>query len=55
MDKGSNSHVPSCVRNHDKTEERPKSVVTEGRYQHCHHATCSKYVGPFPLVQVIIQ
>ncbi len=55
MGECSDSHVPSSVRNHNKTKERPKSVVAECWHQYCQHATSSKYVGPFSLVQVVIQ
>lgn len=54
MGKSSNSHVPSCVGDHNEAEERPEPVVSERWHQHSEHATGPKDVSPLPLVQMIV-
>ena len=54
MSESGNCHVPRCVGDHNETKEGPESVIPERGHQHCEHATGSEDVGPFPLVQVIV-
>ena len=54
MEDGCNGEVPSSVSGHQQSKKRPDPVVVEGRNEYCGCTTCSKYVCPCPLVQVII-
>ena len=54
MSKSGDCHVPRRVGDHDETKEGPETVVSERGHQHCQHATGSKDVRPFPLVNVVI-
>jgi len=54
MSNGCNGQIPSSVGGHAKTKEGPYPVVVEWWDEHCGGTASSKYVGPSPLVQVVI-
>lgn len=54
MNYSCNGHIPGGVSGHAKTKKRPNSVVVERGYEDSGSTTSSKYVGPCPLVQMII-
>lgn len=54
MKEGGNGKIPSSVSGHCKTQKRPNSVVMERRNKDSGGTTCSKYVGPCPLVKLLV-
>lgn len=54
MEKGSNGKVPGSESGHDKSQERPDSVIVEGRDEHSCRTAGSKYVCPSSLVEVVV-
>ena len=54
MEKCGDGEVPSSVSGHDKTEERPNTVIVERWYEDGRGTTSTKYIRPSPLVQSIV-
>ena len=54
MDNGGDGQVPCGVSGHTQAEKWPNPVIMERRYKNSGCTTCTEYVSPCSLVQVIV-